>query len=243
MRRLPITKVLLGISFALATWNAGLAQEQNAWSESGIVKDVGSSMVSLKSANDHIWLVRVDPKTKLQVDGTAEAGYLHSGLNVKFSGEIDKKGVLQSEIKQIEIFTPQDKRSIGLFAEGAQDAKPVRNAPPGRYEIKARVNTYKDGQLTVSAGGKKITGKVAPDAEIKVNAGSLTFVQEGDSVRASGWRVGPTQAMATELTVTLAKPLAGVVKKSRPAKSPRTPRGAPPPVQDPFGAGGDSKEK
>lgn len=231
-------------AFALAlAASAACAQEQNAWSESGTVQDVASSMVSIKGANDHAWLVRVDPKTKVQVEGTAEAGYLHAGLTVKFSGEIDKKGVLQSEIKQLEIYTPRDKREIGIFAEGAQDAKPVRNAPPGRYDIKAKVNTFKDGQLTVSAGGKKISGKVAADAEIKVNAGSLTFVQEGDSIRATGWKIGPTQAMATELTVTLAKPLAAVVKKSRPARVPRGPRNAPPPVQDPFGGGGDSKEK
>jgi len=232
----PLARYCLVLLLALP--GIAIAQEQNAWSQQGTIQDVSATMVSIKTGADQVWLVRVDPKAKVQVEGTAEAGYLHAGLNVRFSGEIDKKGALQSDITQLEIFTPQDKRSIGLFpAGGGPDAKPVRVVAAGKYEIRARVNTYKDGQLTVSAGGKKITGKLAPNAEIKVNAASLQMAQEGDTIRASGWKIGPTQAMANDIAVTLTKPLASVVKKPRPTKPPRTPRNTPPPVSDPFGAG------
>ena len=243
MKWLLTQRITAALAVGLLVSAKAYAQQQNAWNESGTIQDVGSNMVSIKGANEQLWMVRLDPKAKIQVEGTAEAGYLHSGLNVKFAGEIDKKGALQGEIKQIEIFTPQDKRDIGLFAEGATDAKPVRNAPAGRYEIKAKVNTFKEGQLTVTAGGKKITGKLAPDAEVKVNGGSLQFAQEGDTVRASGWKMGQNQAMANELTVTLAKPLASVAKKSRSPKVPRAPRNNAPPVQDPFGGTGDTKPR
>ena len=38
------------------------------------------------------------------------------GLTVRFEGEIDKKGTLQAEITELEIFTPQGKNALGLLA-------------------------------------------------------------------------------------------------------------------------------
>ena len=218
---------------------------------SGTLEAVRGNVLEVKTPMLEIWHVQIDPQAKVQVNGTAELDYLRPGLAVRFSGEIDKKGNLQGEVKDLEIFTPR-KGDLGLFETGAaEDAKPVRNAGAGSYQIRGKISKLKDGEITVTAG-KKVTGKLASDAKVTVNVSEVTYAQPGDGVKVQGQyndpnrpnaeRRIPGRAIASEVSITLAKPLVSKFKK--PASSPRTPRPkrskeAPPDeggaIRDPFG--------
>ena len=102
---------------------------------------VSDQALRLKVADsEDVWLVEIKPEeTKIEISGTAEPAFLRHGLHVRFDGEIDKKGNLQEEIKELEIFTPQGKNALGLFSEKGATAKPiVKPAPaPTRFAQKS----------------------------------------------------------------------------------------------------------
>ena len=171
-------------------------------------------------------------------------------MTVRFDGEIDKKGNLQAEIKELEIFTPQGKNALGLFSDKSAAARPVGKPAPGPYEIRAKVTSLKDHEITLAAGSKKVFGSVADDVAVKVSSEDFGYVHEGDGVKVTGWynpankaaSGKPGQAVADELTITLAKPLVATKKPSRAsAKASKSAKAAKEPkddsslIQDPFG--------
>jgi hypothetical protein len=168
----------------------------------------------------------------VQVTGTADRSFLQPGLFVKFSGEMDAKGVLQDELKELEIFTPKGKNVTGIFPPGSDaTVKPLNRFEPGKYDFRGRVMSYKDGELVVVAS-KKITSKVAMGAEIKVNVQDLSFASVNDELKIRGWNYErnipkqgrPGQAVAKVIEVTLAKPLRALPPKV-PTKVGRLPKG------------------
>ena len=228
------TAVLLGLC-SIAMFSD--AQSQQPWDkkadhksaeESGSIEAIASVGVQIKNAKSETWNLAVSPDSTVSVTGTAAPEYLKAGLTVKFTAEIDGTGAMQGEIEELEIFTPAGKNSLGLFATGGgDDAKPVKKLEAGTYDIKAKIASYKEGVLTVVAGGKKISGKVAAEPKIAVNLSDLSVAQVGDSVTAKIWYTDKTKAeagktigkgMAEEITVTLANPLAPA-KKGRAAKN------------------------
>ncbi len=199
--------------------------------DSGTIKEVSDGQIQFETTkNSEMWWIQLSGETKLRVEGTAEISYLRGGLAVRFTGEFDKKGALQEDIKELEIFTPQGKNGLGFFSDSNSE-KPVRNAAPGSYEIRGKVTSFKDNEIVVSAGNKKISGKVAEDAAIKINVEDTKDVRAGDAAKIKAtyldpqkpYGMNPGRAVGNEIEVTLAKPLTGVKKKvaAKPAKPPK----------------------
>lgn len=240
-----------------------LPPDAQMFEHEGTVVGVMPGGVQMLTERDSAWVVQVLPRgTQVKVTGTAEPAFLRNGLYVKFSGDLDAKGVVQGEIKTLEIATPTGKTPVGIFAIGAEEnAKPVSKLEAGAYEIRGKVALYKDGELQVVAG-KKITGKVASDAKISVNVQDISFAQKEDTVKVKGYyfdrfkpdpnQFRPGTAVGKEIEITILKPLTAVAKKG-PTKPTRPPKGKPPtdaPVgtdDDPFGlnkaAAGDKNKK
>ena len=243
-RRFGIGFTILGCAallWAASAWAQapGAAQGPTGpapdWTEAGTIQGLTSGMIQLKTAANEAWIVRIDPRnTKIIIDGTAETSFLRPGLNVRFTAEVDAKYAVTGDIKELEIYSPVNKKEIGLYTAG--DPKPVRKPQAGNYEIKGKVKSYKGDQLVVSAGTKKIVGKLAPDATIAVHLSDLGVAQAGDAIKVTGWKDPPPHtARASELTVTLAKPLVNQ-KKSRSAKTAKGSKSSAPEVKD-FGFG------
>ena len=262
MRRLAFFAA--AVALALAICSPGLAADDSnrppgaeALAATGKIEAVSDDGVRVKVSDTDTWLVQIRPgETKLEVSGTAEPGYLRNGMHVRLSGEIDGKGNLQSEIESLAVFTPQGKNALGLFDEKdtSSTAKPVKKFAPGSYQIRAKVLSIKDKDLVLLAGGKKIYGTLAAEPEVKVVAEDLAMVQEGDEATIAGWYLPatkaaaqkPGQAVAEELTITLAKPLVAAKKPARAAKVAKSKSkkmddgeggegAAGPLIQDPFG--------
>ena len=106
----------------------------------------------------------------------------------------------------------------------------MRNAGPGNYFIRAKVTSYKEPTFIVSVGSKKVTGELAEEVTIKYTSQDPSIAQVGDNVKvkahyyenskpvAAVGRAG--QALAEEVTVTLAKRLAPSGKKPRAIERP-----------------------
>jgi len=251
---LAIIGLVAGSSLSRATAQAPTPPGAEALKASGTIEEVSDQMLRIKVSDSEIWLVEVKPETKIEVTGTAEPGFLRSGLHVRFEGEIDKKGNLQADIDELEIFTPQGKNGLGLFSDSSLTAKPIAKAPPGKYQIRAKVVSLKEHEITLAAGSKKLFGKIGAEATVKIASEDFGYVQEGDAVKIDGWcnpankaAAGkPGQASADDVAITLAKPLVAAKKPARaaakPAKSPKAAREAKEAkgddealISDPFG--------
>jgi hypothetical protein len=194
-------------------------------SAKGTVAAVSGEGVQLKVSDTEGWLVEIRPgETKIEVTGTAEPTYLRSGMHVRFVGEIDAKGNLEGDISEIEVFTPRGKNDLGLFNENDKGslAKPLRKFAAGKYQIRGKITSLKEHDIVVLAG-KKVTGTVAEVVQVKVTSDELDNVHEGDEVSVTGWYYPankaadkkPGQAVADQLSITLAKPIAVGKKPAR----------------------------
>ncbi len=73
------------------------------------------------------WLVLVDPKTIVRVVGTAEPDFLRAGMFIRFTAEVDNRGMAKEKLKQLTIFTPSQQNFPGIWLEGQgpADDKPA----------------------------------------------------------------------------------------------------------------------
>ena len=180
------------------------------------------NVIPMITKNKAKWLIQVMwGQSQVKVTGTAAATYLHAGLFVKFTGEIDAAGALKNELKELEIFTPASKNSIGVFPSGADaNTKPIGKVVAGTYEFRGKVIGYQNGELQVAAG-KKITVKVASDAKIAVNVQDFSLAGEDDALAVKGWfykgsspaKGKPGQALGKMIEITLSKPLTTAPQK------------------------------
>ena len=202
-----------------------------AFDDTGSVELIESGLIRIRDEKNESWVLKIDPESKVTIEGEAQVECLRPGLYVQLTGEIDKKGTLKEPVEEIQIFSTLAKGSLGLFSaeESAEDdsagAKPVRNAGAGSFRIRGKVAFYRDGELMVVAGNRKINGTLADEVTVKLNSDDLSLAQPGDKVKVKAWyhemqRPNPLMnrpgaALVQEITVTLEKPLAPTAKRSR----------------------------
>ena len=183
--------------------------------------------LQIRDSKMEVWILKIVPQTKVTVDGEAEPDYLRPGLTVELTGKIDKHMALEEPIAAMELLTSQGKQALGLFptGEGADDTRPVRNPDPGSYRIKGKLASYKDGQVVISIGSRRITGTVADDVAITFTSNDPHMAEPGDEVKVKAWYFDNTKpisaqnvagrAYAEEIAITLAKPLAPSGRRAR----------------------------
>jgi hypothetical protein len=232
--RLILVAVALIASAGIANAQGWLPAGAQMLEQEGTILDVGTAGLQMATERNSRWMIQVLPgQSQVRIEGTAETSFLHPGLSIRFSGKLDKKGALQGELKELEIFTPVGKSSRGIFPSGSDDkAKPITKFEEGAYSIRGTLSSYKEGEFTIAAG-RKITGKIAKDAKITVRVDDFSLAQKDDTLKMKGFYYGNSrpspsqgrlgQAIAKEITVTMAKPLVGVQKPT--AKTSRANKG------------------
>jgi hypothetical protein len=253
LRRWAVFMVVGSVGFC---WSSALLaqkrqppMEKREWEDTGTVEAIAGTSLQMMSSKSEPWSIQVIPgQSKITVEGTAEPSFLRAGVNIRFTGEVDAKGALQGEITELEIYSPQGKSDAGLFIEGADEqAKPIPKLVAGKYDIKGRIGSIKENQITVIAAGKKLSGTLSESPAIKVSSNDLGFAQKGDSVKVKAWYTDATKpdanrnkpgiGLAEQITVTMSEPLVGK-KKARPIKSKAKAESAgPATTSDPFGIG------
>jgi hypothetical protein len=195
--------------------------------DSGTLDHYESDLLRIRDSKMDLWLLKILPETTISVTGTAKADYLRPGLGVEFDNELNKKGQLTEPIAEINLLP--EKTTLGLFSadEDADDARPVRNPEAGAYHIRGKVAAVKEGELTVSIGGKRYTGKLAEGDELKINFTSddPSVAATGDTVKVKAWYYEntkpnsamniPGRAIAEDIAITLAKPPEPVSRRGK----------------------------
>jgi len=220
----------------LTVWAAGstapaqFQAPQNAlqYEDTGTFEAMQENFIKIHDSKNDTWLLLSGDGTTVTVEGEAEHDCLRGGTFVEFTGQIDKKGVLQKEPEEILLLDLGGKPSVGIFAaETKEDSKPLRDPGAGTFRIKGRVVAYKDGQITLMAGRTKITGSIGEEVALKVYSDDIHKAQTGDEAKVKAWYYDngkpisalnrPGRAVVEEITITLSKPLAYTGKKARPS--------------------------
>ncbi len=195
--------------------------------DSGSLEAYRTGYMQVRDSKQELWLIKILPQTKVTVEGEAEAEYLRPGLSIEFDGELTRKAEVAEPISEIKLLDGKGKPVLGLFPAGetGDNVRPVRKPEPGDYCIKGKLASYKDGQLTVAIGGRRITGELSDEVSIKFSSDDPAVASAGDTVKLKAWYFAntkpiaaqniPGKAVAEEITITLAKPLEPTGRRSR----------------------------
>jgi len=162
-----------------------------------------------------LWLLGLNASTKIVIEGETDLKYLRQGMVVELTGDIDETGKLAEPISEITVLTGKGRPALGLFKpdDDPADARPVRDPEPGKYRVRGRLLSVKEGELSIVAGRLKLAGTAAEDAKVKLNIENPSAAQVGDTMKVTGWYLDagkpipafqkPGQAMAESINITL----------------------------------------
>lgn len=199
------------------------------------LEGVQDDYMQIRDSKTELWVLQIVPETKITVEGEAEPDYLRPGQSIEFVGELNKKGLLADPIEELDITLTTGKSTLGMFPTDGEDDRPVRSPKPGSYRIKGKLASFKRGELLISIGTRKLNASLADEVKIHVTGDDPHLAQVGDTVKVRAYyydnskpiaalgRAG--KALAEQIDITLAKPLAASGKKlrqtQRPAKNVR----------------------
>jgi hypothetical protein len=224
-RLLPDAGLLFALALALATtaqaqvFPGRRGHEQiklDPFAAKGTIAGVGRGQIQLITATQQKWLVAVSPQAVVHVIGTAEPSFLRSGMFVRFTAALDKKGKAQEPVSELTIYTPSAEMGIGVWPEGmavgdvgaerpAQPANPFGGgfgvgtpavpADTARYVVGGRITGERRGKLIVNFGRGTTEIELAENAAIKVDFADYTVARQGDSISVTKGKTYPNQFM------------------------------------------------
>lgn len=197
------------------------------YEDGGTIEAVEGEIIRVRDSKMESWVLNLMPETKVVVEGEAQTECLRPGLSVQLNVTLNKKGLVTKDVEEIEIFSPQGKASLGFFPVGDDAAaRPLRNPGAGEWLVKGKLASFRDRELAITAGSRKIVAKTAADLKVSLKLDDVNLAQQGDEIKIVAWyyernRPNPMlmrwgRALAEEVTITLAKPLAPTGKKIRP---------------------------
>ena len=196
---------------------------------SGTATIVGTSPNGLRvDANGSIWQVKPDVSATIELIGTAGPDFLRPGLVVKFQAAFDPSGNDKDKaiepVTSLEIITPHPGETIGAVPAG-DDARQnaAQPATARSLQVIGRITSYKQKQLTVSAGNRVLKAELDSAPQIKVRMANTQFARMGDQVELAGYCVRPGYAIANRILITLAAPLGDPLSEFGKQKRPDAP--------------------
>jgi hypothetical protein len=155
------------------------------------------------------YAIGFDGTSKIGLKGNAGIEFVTPGSFVQFDVDLDEKGMPTAEVKKIQITTQSPINEPGIFSSKGPDGKP---GEAGTYFVRGTVRTNKDDTLTVSAGNKQMTVKVAAAITVPVTVADWRLAKPGDKLKGNGKAyVVPnapmTPVLGTQIEITAAMPI------------------------------------
>lgn len=185
--------------------------------EEGKLVGYQGGVLAFRDSKQELWLLQVNPQTKVSIVGEADLAYLKPGMTVELTAKIDEEAAIADPIAEIEVINAKGRLTMGLFnpADG-DDAKAVRNPTPGEYRVRGKITGVKDGEIDIAAGRLKISGKAADDLKVILAVDDASLAKADDAMKVKIWHLDngkpnptlqqPGRALAEEVSITLANP-------------------------------------
>ncbi len=189
--------------------------------EEGTLEGMQGNLLKFRDSNQDVWLLTVNPLSKVSIEGIADRSYLRPGMTVELKGNVKEDATLAEPLAEIEVVNGKGRQPLGLFApdDTAEDARPVRDPAPGDYRIRGRIMGVKDDTLQIAAGRLKLSAKMADDLKVVLAIDDPRLAQFGDQMKVKAWYYDnqkpvptfnrPGQALAEDVSITLANPPTG----------------------------------
>lgn len=184
--------------------------------EKGTIEAMQGNLLKFKDSKDDIWLVKVDPRATVSIEGEADVNYLRTGHVVELTGEISEDSTFAEPIKEMKLVDAGRRPTLGLFDPDADEekARPVRDPEAGTYRVRGRIAKVKDGEMLIIAGRLKLTAKAADDMKVDLTVNDPRAAKVGDEMELKAWYYEayrpmlnrPGQALAEVIKITLSKP-------------------------------------
>jgi hypothetical protein len=184
----------------------------------GVVVDRAPGMlaVRLPAESTTVWRVIPAGNATIEVVGPASRAMLAPRQFIRFSATLDEFGKVAEPVVKV-TFPGGGTPSVmapGLGLETGGKKVPGRR-PAGLYTINGIIREVDGDTVTVLIGKERFEFTVPADAELVVQTNNLSIVDKDDTVEVDGTYFQVGQLMASEIKVTLAKPLAPPDPKAR----------------------------
>jgi hypothetical protein len=189
----------------------------------GTVEGVQGPVLQMKASAGHPYLIALQPGySKLGITGMAKPDFLKPGMLVSFTADVpdERRVELEEPLTDLAIITPSETNTVGLFNEDRD------NKESTKFFVRGKVTSYRDGKLTVAAGGKQIVAPLPADAEIKLDSTDLSIVRQGDAIKVLGKQVQqyksegnniqPGQVVGQMVDIKLQETLSAATLKKKP---------------------------
>jgi hypothetical protein len=222
----------------------------------GEVMGLRPGLLQVRTDQGGVWLMKIEATPdKIVVQGTAEPTWLRRGMWVRFSTTLDTKGVAQSPLEELFVFTRTPETLIGIFPDsgptiGAPEPAPKKSRSrrkrgakllDGPYLVAGQIAAARGGEVRVVAAGQAVRAKLAEKTTIRVDfLGDYSLVRAGDKVEFVGSFYQQGQALVSELKFQAATPFGSELakptapKRRRPPPAPRS-KQSPPVRKQPSG--------
>ncbi|MGY8769378.1 MAG: hypothetical protein ACKVH8_13250 [Pirellulales bacterium] len=226
--RLVITTLVIAL-VASASSSYAQKKEKVKMSVNGTILDMRGNLIQIKLKDADPWVFQINVKPQdMQVNGTAEPGWVQPGMYVSFTGQFDEKGISQAPVSSLSVFTIREEIQLGVtkvesapdFINGASEEAPASS----KFEVLGKITgKSRDGKLTVAAGRTKIAFEFAEDAAVTFGMSDPSLIRKGDKIEGDGWYYEKGKGiMDLRLTVTSAEPFKGPEEKKRRTTTKRT---------------------
>lgn len=203
----------------------------------GTVDAVAGGLLKI-TLRSKTWIVKPGPQCKIEVMGTAEEDCLRPGVIVRFSAEVDKKGIVAEPLEEIELTSLRPGESIGTFANSLDSEPGTRAFPKGdeptSLQVVGRIIKLNDRKATIATGRLNVQVELKPDVTVKYNTTDYSLAAEGDVIEVKGNYLESGAMLAEEIAITLGKPVSS--GKKLPARAAKKDTAKPPePAEDADG--------
>ena len=190
---------------ALTAW----AQKPERINAKGKVLGVSPGAILMAEEGGKTYTVKL-PQTQsvVQVTGTLPVEKLQPGMIVRFTSKL-KGSAVDGEIAELKIYTPNDGYELGLLQDDpSQDAT-----------VTGQLFKVNKGMLTINAGRKRFTGKLAENAAIVIDSKDYSVAKSGDAIHAEGTVGKDGSVTARKVVITIGGPPADEEKAEKKKKN------------------------
>lgn len=143
--------------------------------QDGTLVGVAPNVITVSSEGKVYQLKFKAEQNIVAVTGKLTSEQLQPGMIVRFTG-ILKGSTIDGEVGEVKVYTAGDGYQLGL----------LQDAPDQPATITGALQSVKNGTLSVGAGRKKITAKLAAGAAIVIETKDYRIAQRGNAVHFEG---------------------------------------------------------
>jgi hypothetical protein len=160
----------------------------------GTLVSAAANAITISSEGKIVTLKFKPEQNVVTVTGKLTPDQLKAGMIVRFTGTL-KGAAIDGEVGDVKIYTAADGYQLGV----------LQDAPDQPATITGTLQGVKNGTLTVSAGRKKVTGKLAAGAAINLETRDFSLAQRGNAVTFEGRASpnDPSTISARKITIAL----------------------------------------